>query len=233
MPIIDFPSIEDADENGLVAIGGDLHPQSLLLAYSKGIFPWPVGPEYPLAWFSPDPRGVIKCSDMHIPRKLKKELRKQNLKVTFNKNFRDVIEICSIVHENSDSGTWITDEIKQGYIDFHEAGHAYSIEVWNEENLVGGLYGVVIGNFISGESMFHKETNASKLALITLLYNLKLNDVLQLDTQMVTNITKSIGATEVKRSDFLKNVQTEIKKPKLIFENFITDIKHLYAVKGS
>lgn len=228
MPIIDFPSVEDADENGLVAIGGDLHPQSLLLAYSKGIFPWPVGPEYPLAWFSPDPRGVIFSNELHLPRKLKKELRKSEFTVTFNQNFEEVINICANVHSKSDTGTWITSDIAQGYIEFHKRGLAYSVEVRRGHLLVGGLYGVCIGKYVSGESMFHIENNASKLALITLIHNLKLNDVLFLDTQMVTNITKSLGAKEIRRNEFIRNVQNEMKRSPLNFELFETDISHLY-----
>jgi leucyl/phenylalanyl-tRNA--protein transferase len=229
MPIIDFPSVEDADQNGLVAIGGDLHPQSLLLAYSKGIFPWPVGPEYPLAWFSPDPRGVIFTNEIHLPRKLKKELRKSNFEVTFNQDFEKVIHLCAEIHADSETGTWITDDILQGYIEFHKRGMAYSVEVRQEGKIVGGLYGVNIGKYISGESMFHLVANASKFALVSLLHNLKNSDVLFLDTQMVTNVTNSLGAREIKRNDFIKMVQNEIKRSALNFTNFETDITHLYS----
>ncbi|EQC51278.1 leucyl/phenylalanyl-tRNA--protein transferase [Bacteriovorax sp. DB6_IX] len=229
MPIIDFPSVEDADENGLVAIGGDLHPQSLMLAYSRGIFPWPVGPEYPLAWFSPDPRGVIYSSELHLPKKLKKELRKSDFRVSFNQKFEEVINICANVHANSATGTWITQEILEGYIEFHRQGHAYSVEVMRGELLVGGLYGVCLGKYISGESMFHLESNASKVALITLMHNLKQNDVVFLDTQMVTGITSSLGAREIERKNFIQTIQNEIKRSSLDFSNFDPDITHLYS----
>jgi leucyl/phenylalanyl-tRNA--protein transferase len=228
MPIIDFPPVDSANEHGLVAIGGDLHPDSLLLAYYRGIYPWPIDPEYPMAWFSPDPRGVIPTNDYHIPRKLKKELKKGNFSITFNQNFEEVIKECAKVSRKGESGTWITDEVIEGYTNFHKQGHAYSIDVWNEnKQLVGGLYGVNIGRYFTGESMFFKETNASKAALIIILENLKRNNIPFLDSQMVTNVTATMGAIEIPREDFIKVIEILAREEKPDNSSFTTDIKEI------
>jgi leucyl/phenylalanyl-tRNA--protein transferase len=208
MPIVEFPPVESADEQGLLAVGGDLHMDSLLLAYSKGIYPWPITPNYPMAWFSPDPRGVIPSNDFHVPRKLKKELKDSKFHIRYNQKFEKVITECAQIKRKKEFGTWITDEIIVGYINFFRAGYAYSVEVYNEDdNLVGGLYGVKIGKFFSGESMYHRESNASKYALLTLMQNLKRNGVDFLDTQMVTTATKSLGAIEIPREIYVNKIQ--------------------------
>tara|TARA_R110000868_G_scaffold204946_3_gene453198 strand:+ start:63512 stop:64222 length:711 start_codon:yes stop_codon:yes gene_type:complete len=207
LAILAFPPIEEADENGLLAFGGDLEVSSLVLAYSQGIFPWPISDRYPLAWFSPDPRGVVEFSNLHLPRSLKKSLRQNEWIITFNKNFDQVINECSkLTHrkgESSSQGTWITDDIIRSYTQFHQSGYAYSVEVWLEDELVGGLYGTRLGRCFSGESMFHKQTNASKIALASLMYFLKSHDINWLDTQMVTSVVENLGGSEIPRDEFI------------------------------
>jgi len=210
LAILAFPPIEEADENGLLAFGGDLEISSLLLAYSQGIFPWPISERYPLAWFSPDPRGVIDFSNLHLPRSLKKSVRQKEWIITFNKCFDRVITECSkLSHrkgESSAQGTWITDEIIRSYNYFHQAGYAYSVEVWLNDDLVGGLYGTRLGRCFSGESMFHTQTDASKIALASLMYFLKSHDINWLDTQMVTSVVESLGGSEIPRDEFIQKL---------------------------
>ena len=205
---ITFPSVENADEDGLVAVGGDLEADMLLAAYRQGIFPWPISVDLPLAWFSPDPRGVIDLHEFHLPKSFLKWQRKTNLKVTVNKAFQEVIKNCAIVKRKNQNSTWITPQLMKGYIKFHEQKYAYSIEVWNDEKLVGGLFGVHIGDFVSGESMFSTETNASKLALFFVITNLKKDGLKYLDTQMVTPVVESFGGKEIDRSDFIHYINS-------------------------
>ncbi|EQC46025.1 leucyl/phenylalanyl-tRNA--protein transferase [Bacteriovorax sp. Seq25_V] len=228
MPIIDFPNIDTADENGLLALGGDLHPDSLLLAYGRGIYPWPIGRDFPMAWFSPSKRGVIFTEDLHVSRSLLKFIKKCDFSVTFNTDFKEVISTCAKVHNQSREGTWITKEIIDGYTEFHHHEHAYSIEVRNPKGeLIGGLYGVILGGFISGESMFHKEKNASKVALFVLLYNLRKLGIPYLDTQMITNTTKNFGATEISRDKFKHLLQMSLGMKKIDVKNFNLNIHEI------
>jgi leucyl/phenylalanyl-tRNA--protein transferase len=220
MSIIEFPPVEYADENGLLAIGGDLQVDSLLLAYESGIFPWPISKEYPLAWFSPDPRGILKFEDLHISRSFKKFLAKTKLTVEFNTNFEAVIINCAMAKRKDQDETWITDDIIGHYIDLHKSGYAYSVETYMDvdgnKSLVGGMYGVCISNFFSGESMYYKEDNASKLALYTLLKKLNSHGIKWIDTQMVTPVIKDLGGSEIQRKDFLQLLEkSEIKKREL------------------
>lgn len=211
MTILAFPPVEHADENGLLAFGGDLEVDSLRLAYSQGIFPWPIARHYPLAWFSPDPRGILTQNNLHAGRSLKKCLRQKPWRITFNQNFEQVIRNCANYHAqnaNTSQATWITTQIIDAYIQFHLAGHAFSTEVWLEDELVGGLYGVRYGRAVSGESMFHYEDNASKIALIALMTHLHRHHIEWLDTQMVTNVVGSLGAMEIPRRDFIQLLQS-------------------------
>ncbi len=224
MSILKFPPVESADESGLLAIGGDLEIDSLLLAYENGIFPWPISDEYPLAWFSPNPRGVLKFSDFHCSKSFKKFIKNTSYWVEYNQNFSQVIQNCATAKRKDQDDTWITDEIIQSYIDFNSCGLAYSVETYdmidNQKTLVGGLYGVCIGNFFSGESMFYTQDNASKFALYSLMNKLHENGIEWLDTQMVTPIIKDLGGSEVRRSDFLKMIkQADIhsRRPSQIF----------------
>ena len=223
MSILEFPPVDSADENGLVAIGGDLEVDSLLLAYESGIFPWPISEDYPLAWFSPNPRGVLKYENFHISKSFKKFIKKTDLHVEFNQNFETVIMNCAIAKRKDQSETWITDQLIQNYIDLHKAGHAYSAETYKTENgqkyLVGGVYGVCISNFFSGESMYYSEDNASKLALYTLMEKLNSHGISWLDTQMVTPIIKDFGGMEIPREEFL-----ELIKSSEISKRFVPDL---------
>lgn len=211
MAIVEFPPIESADEHGLVAIGGDLEIDSLLLAYSQGIFPWPISEEYPLAWFSPDPRGILAFDKLHLSKSLRKFLKKNPYEIRFNTNFEAVIMNCARVKRNDQSSTWITQEIINSYIELHRQGYAYSIETYRDDILVGGVYGVCINRFYSGESMFHTEDNASKVALVSLLYLLKQRDIGWIDTQMVTPVVETLGGLEIPRETFIKMLNVSLR----------------------
>lgn len=207
-----FPPIESASPEGLLAIGGKLDTETLLAAYQQGIFPWPISPSSPLTWFTPDPRGLIFTHEFHIPKSFQKFLNKCPYTVTFNKQFPAVIQQCAKATRKHEVGTWITKEIEKGYSEFFNAGYAYSVEVLEGKNLVGGLYGVCIGGYLSGESMFHNKTNASKLALYSLIQQLKKNSIPWLDTQMVTPVIESLGGTNIPRDEFLKILNLAVSK---------------------
>ena len=211
MAIAEFPPIENADEHGLLAIGGDLEVDSLLLAYSQGIFPWPISKQYPLAWFSPDPRGILIFEKLHLSKSFRKFLKKNPYEIKFNSNFEAVIMNCARVKRNDQSSTWITPEIINAYIELHKLGFAYSIETYLDDRLVGGVYGVCINRFYSGESMFHLEDNASKVALVSLMYMLKQRDIGWLDTQMVTSVVESLGGVEIPRETYIKMLLNSLK----------------------
>lgn len=219
MPITNFPPLHLADEYGLLAVGGDLEVASLLLAYKRGIFPWPINRDYPLAWFSPDPRGVLYVHKLHLSRSLKKLIRHCPYTFSYNQDFEGVIKSCQQVHKLRHQGeTWITPEIVEGYINLHKAGHAYSVEVWNNnQELVGGLYGVTLGHFISGESMFYRAPNASKLALAHLLIDLKENEIPWIDTQMVTPVVASMGGEEIPRRNFVEELKAALNGEAISF----------------
>ncbi len=225
MAIINFPPVEQADQYGLLAIGGDLQVDSLLLAYSRGIFPWPVSDEFPLAWFSPDPRGVLKTKDFYLSRSFRKFINKDQYSIQFNQDFETIIKLCAeSENRKNQEGTWISDEIIRGYTALHRAGHAYSVEVYNKKTneIAGGLYGVHIGDFFSGESMFYLEANASKLALASLLIVLMHNGVKWLDTQMVTPVVQSLGGIEIERKTYLTELKEQLKREHRpqIFSNY-------------
>lgn len=217
MAITNFPPIDLADEHGLLALGGDLEVDTLLLAYRRGIFPWPISDEYPLAWFSPDPRGILTKETLHRPKSLQKALNKSSLTIHFNKDFDATIEACAKVHSSRGSyETWITEEIIAGYKKLHRAGHAYSAEAYNLDNqLVGGLYGVHIGGYLTGESMFYKEDNASKFVLSSLMEFLFTKGINWLDTQMVTPVVKTLGGVEIPRKVFIENLKKSISQTEL------------------
>lgn len=212
MPVTQFPDPRRAPKDGLLAVGGDLHPESLILAYSQGIFPWPVhDPEEGddvLAWFSPNPRAILRFSDLHVPESLARAQRKAQTQWRFSVDeaFEEVILACSEVPRPGQAGTWITDDMIDAYIDFHQAGHAHSVEVWEGSELVGGIYGVDAGGAFAGESMFHRRSNASKLALLYLIEHLKKRGASWIDIQMLTPHMKALGAIEIKRDDFLKEL---------------------------
>jgi leucyl/phenylalanyl-tRNA---protein transferase len=206
-----FPAVETASEDGLVAVGGDLEIDTLLEAYKRGIFPWPLS-TYPLnvnlphTWFSPNPRGVIEIKNIHVSKSFIKFLKKTPFTVTFNKAFSEVINNCARAPRKDQPGTWITPDIIKAYENFFDAGFAYSVEVWREEELVGGLYGVTIGDFISGESMFTKEDNAGKQGFYALLMHLQAKNIGWVDTQMVTEVVKQFGGKYIPRPVFIDRI---------------------------
>lgn len=209
-----FPPLELSDDNGLLAFGADLEVPTLIHAYSRGIFPWPLGPDYPLAWFSPDPRGVLYIDELHISRSMRKFMHKDLYHVTFNQQFEAVIKHCAETPRKDRPTTWITDELAKAYINLFHAKNAYSVEVWRKKDsqLVAGLYGVFLNHYVTGESMFHIEDNTSKLALIYLVLHLKSHGIDWIDTQMVTPVIKSLGGREIPRKLFVKMLQTSLKK---------------------
>ena len=196
-----------------MAIGGDLEVASLQLAYRQGVFPWPLGSEYPLAWFSPDPRGILNYDDLIVSKSLKKLLRQEKYEVKFNCDFPSVILGCAeSKNRQEQNGTWITEEIILSYINLHFSGLAYSVETYFDDKLVGGMYGVHIGGFVSGESMFYTKPNASKIALVSLMEHLHQHQIDWIDTQLVNPFLAKMGATEISRIDYLKMLNTEIKR---------------------
>lgn len=204
-----FPDPRKARRDGLVAVGGDLSVERLITAYRAGIFPWTVDP---VTWWSPDPRGVFDLENIHVPRSLRTVLNRNQFEVTFDRAFEQVILTCSEV-PRGDQQTWITQEFVDSYCAFHRAGYAHSIEVWQGGELVGGLYGVAIGGFFAGESMFHRVSNASKVALVRLQERLRDQGFRLFDTQMVTAATSIMGAGEIRRSEYLKRLAQVVDLP--------------------
>jgi len=197
---IEFPNVSLADKNGLLAVGGDLSVKRLLCAYKHGIFPWYETGE-PILWWSPDPRFVLFPEHLKISKSMKQLLKKYDYTITVNKDFAQVIKQCAIIKRSGQSSTWITNDMIEAYIKLHNLGYAKSVEVWRENKLVAGFYGVDLGNNIfSGESMFTKVNNASKIAFITFIQNTNYKLV---DCQIYTQLFESLGAEEIIRKDFL------------------------------
>lgn len=204
-----FPDPRTAQDDGLVAVGGDLSIQTLFNAYSNGIFPWPYSEDSPLLWFSLDPRGVLEIDKLHISKSMKRFIRQSKYEIKFNTRFEEVIENCASVKRKDQADTWIDSRVKNAYLELFKNKKAYSVEVYNiEKKLVAGVYGTCFGELISGESMFHKETNTSKLALISLIEKLSESNIKFLDTQMITPVTSSLGAKEIPRESFLRHIQS-------------------------
>ena len=197
-----FPSPEQASDEGIVAVGGDLKPERVMLAYRKGIFPWFESDDF-LLWWSPDPRMVLFPDQVKISKSMRAVLRKKQFEVTFNNAFDDVVEACAKVKRFGQNGTWITPGLMEVYSTLHTQGHAHSVEVWEEGVLVGGLYGIDLGTVFCGESMFSKANNASKVALISLAKELKKNKYELIDCQVPTQHLASMGAESITRSEFL------------------------------
>lgn len=200
-----FPSVEEASEEGLLAVGGGLSPQRLLDAYSRGIFPW-YDSSQPVLWWSPDPRMVLFPENLKISGSMKQLLKKEVFKVTFDKAFSEVVDHCANIKRDGQNGTWITPEMKQAYLQLHELGVARSVEVWQGEELVGGLYGIYLKEkkIFCGESMFAKVSNASKYGFIHLVQKLQEEDLKIIDCQIYTPHLESLGAEEISRTEFLK-----------------------------
>ena len=198
-----FPPADSAlsDPNGLLAAGGDLQPERRIYAYQKGIFPW-FEEDQPILWWSPDPRMVLFPDRIHISRSLKKAMKKSDFSITTDKCFDKVIEACSQQRAYS-TGTWLTADMKQAYNRLFEMGAAHSVEVWNENTLVGGLYGVAMGNVFFGESMFSFRDNASKMALVALCRQLSRLGYRLIDCQVSNPFLVSMGAEEISRDEFM------------------------------
>lgn len=196
-----FPPLGLATEDGVLAIGGDLSVARLKLAYQNGIFPW-FNEGEPIVWYSPWERMVLLSDEVKVSKSMKQILRKKDFIITENQAFEQVIFNCKHINRNDQFGTWITDDMEQAYINLHKAGFAKSIEVWKEDKLVGGLYGVDLGNGVfCGESMFSKLSNTSKIAFIHLVQN---NNYKLIDCQMYTDHLASLGAREINRKEFLE-----------------------------
>lgn len=204
-----FPPVEQADENGLLAIGGDLSSERLLLAYRSGIFPW-FNEEDPICWWSPDPRFVLFPSEINISKSMQQVFKKEIFRFTVNTAFEEVITNCQQVYREGQDGTWITREIKNAYIRLHKIGHAHSAEAWLNNELVGGLYGIRMGKVFFGESMFSHFSNASKFAFISYVQQLQKEKVELIDCQLHTDHLESLGAQMMSRNDFKLLLQTLI-----------------------
>ncbi len=210
---LEFPDVNKATSDGLLAIGGDLKPERLILAYKSGIFPW-FEIDQPILWWSPDPRFVLFPEKLKISKSMRQVLRNKDFVVTINNDFPRVIKECSIAKRDGQSGTWITESMIEAYIEMYHLGYAKSVEVWQNEKLVGGLYGIDIGNGVfSGESMFSKLSNASKVAFITFIQNTEYRII---DCQVHTNHLENLGAENISKNEFLNII---------IDENHINKIK--------
>ncbi len=197
-----FPRPGLADKDGLIAIGGDLSPERLLNAYASGIFPW-YSEEQPILWWSPDPRMVLFPEKFRRHKNLRRMVEKNIYSCSFDLHFEEVIELCSKVERKGQSGMWITDDMKEAYIRLHKLGFAHSVESYEQDELVGGLYGVSLGSTFFGESMFHLKTDASKIALWHLVDFALQHKIKMIDVQQNTNHLKSLGAETISREKFL------------------------------
>lgn len=197
-----FPNVKEADDEGIVAIGGDLSPERLQLAYKNGIFPW-FNPGEPILWWSPNPRMVLFLDDLIVSKSMRNILKRNIFKVTFNQNFKEVISNCKHIKRNGQNGTWISDEMVDAYCKLNKLGIAKSVEVWQNETLVGGLYGIDLGTIFCGESMFSNVSNASKVAFIALVNHLKAENYKLLDCQVYNPHLESLGCQEISRDAFI------------------------------
>jgi len=208
-----FPDPVLADEDGLVMIGGELSTERLIAAYSRGIFPWPVyGGGFPIPWVSPDPRAIIKLDRLHVPRRLQRTIKSGRFAITSDRDFAGVMEGCAQPRQH-ESETWITDDMIDAYCRLHELGHAHSVEAWQDEKLVGGVYGVTVGGLFAGESMFYRQRDASKVAMVRLVEHLKHRGFVLFDVQQWTGHTARFGAIEIPRRDYLRRLAAAIELP--------------------
>lgn len=207
-----FPPPDHAEPDGLLAVGGDLSAERLLLAYRLGIFPW-YSEGQPILWWSPDPRVILEPGEFHISRRLGQTLKKGEFKVTFDRAFAEVIRACAASPRKGQHGTWITTEMMEAYICLHQMGFAHSAESWLNGELVGGIYGISLGRCFFGESMFFSQTNASKVALATLVQQLITWDFHMIDAQVTSEHLIRLGAKEVPRHIFLQRLQATLRHP--------------------
>ncbi|MBW4890431.1 leucyl/phenylalanyl-tRNA--protein transferase [Mucilaginibacter sp. HMF5004] len=199
-----FPNPALAEDDGLLAVGGDLSPERLQLAYQNGIFPW-YSDDTPVLWYSPHERFVLYPEELRISKSMKQVMRSGQFKITFNRNFAGVIQACAITERTDQDGTWITGDMQQAYIKLHKMGMAHSVEAWFNDELVGGLYGIEVGTVFCGESMFSHKSNASKLALISLCQTGKYRLI---DCQVHTDHLASLGAKMIGRDEYLSMLKS-------------------------
>ncbi|MBM76067.1 MAG: leucyl/phenylalanyl-tRNA--protein transferase [Proteobacteria bacterium] len=216
-----FPPPMLAEPSGLLAVGGDLSPQRLVLAYGNGIFPW-YSEGQPILWFSPDPRFVLDPEDFYVGRSLKKIVKRGDFKITLDQAFEEVISRCSTVSRPGQNGTWLTSEMIDAYVKLFELGIAHSVEAWKEGILVGGLYGISIGNFYAGESMFALEPNASKVAFVWQVFQMKQWGIELIDCQVYTDHLKRFGAKDISRKEYLDVLPSLFSVPRE-FKNWSFD----------
>lgn len=207
-----FPDPLVSGEESLVAVGGDLKSDRLLLAYRSGIFPW-FSEDDPILWHSPDPRFVLFPDQFKLRRSLKKIIKNQVFEIRFDQAFEEVLRACSESYRPGQDGTWITNEIIEAYLTLHREGHAHSIETWREGRLVGGLYGIAMGPFFFGESMFYRESNASKVALAALVNMYR--DAPFIDCQVASEFFSEMGACNIPRTEFMACLKKHIDQPSL------------------
>ncbi len=203
-----FPNVSDADKSGILAFGGDLSTNRLILAYKSGIFPW-FNIDEPFIWWAPDPRMVLFLDELIVSKSMRNIFNKNIFSVSFNKNFLEVITNCQKIERNDQNGTWITNDLIDAYCKLNELGIAKSIEVWQNNELVGGLYGIDLGHVFCGESMFSKVSNASKFAFINLVNDLKSKNYKLLDCQIHNNHLERLGCREISRDYFMKILNNE------------------------
>jgi leucyl/phenylalanyl-tRNA--protein transferase len=201
-----------ADSHGFVGRGGTLSPPCLLRAYCEGVFPW-FSEGDPILWWSPDPRAIFDLSHFHISKRLGRTIRSGKFTVTYDADFPAVMRGCAYREE----GTWVTESMMEAYERLHRLGHAHSVEAWRDGELAGGVYGVAIGAFFAAESMFHRVTDGSKVALSALVQRLRERDFDLMDTQFVTSHTQSMGAFEIPRADYLRRLKSAIAKTDVDF----------------
>jgi len=203
-----FPPVEEASIDGFLAVGGDLSVDRLMLAYRNGIFPWFTENE-PILWWAPPERMVVVPAFYKVSKSIRNLLNQNKFQVTFNQNFKEVISNCQTIERIGQDGTWITDDIVDSYTKLHELGYAKSVEVWQNDALVGGLYGVDLGHVFCGESMFSKVSNASKIAFVSLIKNLNENQYKLLDCQLHNDHLEKLGAFEISREVFMRVLKSK------------------------
>jgi leucyl/phenylalanyl-tRNA--protein transferase len=204
-----FPSPSEATREGLVAIGGDLTPERLVLAYRSGIFPW-FEEGLPVLWWSPDPRAVLELDHLHVPRRLERTCKGAHYRITINQEFDGVIRGCAA---GRPEGTWITDSMRAAYRALHRIGYAHSVEAWHGDRLAGGVYGVAIGGFFAGESMFYRRRDASKVALVHLVRRLRRRGFVLFDLQILNDHTAQFGASTIPREEYLARLKQAVELP--------------------
>jgi leucyl/phenylalanyl-tRNA--protein transferase len=212
---VQFPAPHLASEEGVIAVGGTMTVENLIEAYSKGIFPWP-HQGFPLLWFCPHERGIIRFEKFKAPKSLLKFSKKTKWQASWDKSFLEVIQFCAQVPRTGQTGTWITSELEKAYLKFHHAGFAHSLEVWEDGELIGGIYGVFVKNVFSAESMFFKRSNASKFALLKLVEKLKNAGVEWMDVQMLTSISETFGGEYISQNYFLELLKKSQQKSAIL-----------------